>query len=142
MFEKFIMVGDVLRKLGNFSSLMAILAGLGQSSTARLTHTKNALSPECKKILLELETLMSPQKSFSNYRNALRACKPPAVPYLGVYLQDLTFIEDGNPEVFCERKKNLVIVHLSFLILRLFLRLLQMVNRSSILSVSQWFTEC
>lgn len=64
---------------------------------------------------------MSPQKSFHNYRSALRACKvrnvcavccgwvggcsgsrwgpqPPAVPYLGVYLQDLTFIEDGNPE--------------------------------------------
>lgn len=50
VFEKFILVGDVLRKLGNFSSLMAILAGLGQSSTARLTHTKNALSAECKKV--------------------------------------------------------------------------------------------
>jgi hypothetical protein len=98
VFEKFIMVADNLRKLGNFSSLMAVLAGLGQSSTARLTHTKNALSPECKKILSDLENLMSPQKSFTNYRTALRACKPPAVPYLGVYLQDLTFIEDGNPE--------------------------------------------
>ena len=98
VFEKFIKVADVLRKLGNFSSLMAILAGLGQSSTARLTHTKNALSADAKKTLADLENLMSPQKSFSNYRTALRACKPPAVPYLGVYLQDLTFIEDGNPE--------------------------------------------
>merc|ERR1711916_22582 len=48
--------------------------------------------------LSKLEALMSPQKAFSVYRSALRASKPPSVPYLGVYLQDLTFIEDGNPE--------------------------------------------
>lgn len=56
------------------------------------------MSAEAKKVMKELEELMSPQRSFHNYRTALRACKPPAVPYLGVYLQDLTFIEDGNPE--------------------------------------------
>ncbi len=40
VFEKFIYVAAELLKLGNFSALMAILAGLGQSSTSRLTHTK------------------------------------------------------------------------------------------------------
>ena len=98
VFEKFIKVASFLRKLGNFSALMAVLIGLGQSATSRLNHTKNALSAESKKLLSELETVMNPQKSFSNYRSALRACKPPSIPYLGVYLQDLTFIEDGNPE--------------------------------------------
>jgi son of sevenless-like protein len=140
VFEKFVLVGDVLRKLGNFSSLMAILAGLGQSSTARLTHTKNALSADCKKILADLENLMSPQKSFSNYRNALRACKPPAVPYLGVYLQDLTFIEDGNPEVKRERERFgcLLLKKTS----RLCLLRAQTDSRWLTLSGLQWFMVC
>jgi hypothetical protein len=98
VFEKFVHVANHLKRLGNYSALMAVLAGLGQSSTARLTHTKASLSTECKKIFGELEALMSPVKSFATYRAKLRSSKPPAVPYLGVYLQDLTFIEDGNPD--------------------------------------------
>lgn len=34
--------------------------------------------------------------NYKAYREALRVCTPPAVPYLGVYLTDLTFIEEGN----------------------------------------------
>jgi len=29
----------------------------------------------------------------------LHKAKPPALPYLGMYLTDLTFIDDGNPDV-------------------------------------------
>jgi hypothetical protein len=33
------------------------------------------------------------------YRQALREADPPCVPYLGYYLTDLTFIEEGNPDL-------------------------------------------
>jgi son of sevenless-like protein len=32
------------------------------------------------------------------YRKTLAQAAQPCVPYLGVYLTDLTFIEDGNPD--------------------------------------------
>lgn len=41
---------------------------------------------------------MSTQQSFKNYRTALRDSSPPCLPYLGVHLSDLVFIEDGNAD--------------------------------------------
>ena len=36
--------------------------------------------------------------SFKGYRAAFLDATPPLVPYMGVHLQDLTFIEQGNPD--------------------------------------------
>eukprot|EP01106_Pelomyxa_sp_JSP_P008453 TRINITY_DN2377_c0_g2_i5.p1 TRINITY_DN2377_c0_g2~~TRINITY_DN2377_c0_g2_i5.p1 ORF type:complete len:116 (-),score=20.75 TRINITY_DN2377_c0_g2_i5:138-485(-) len=42
--------------------------------------------------------ITSPQASFAGYREALRLAVPPSIPYIGVNLGDLTFIEEGNPD--------------------------------------------
>lgn len=39
---------------------------------------------------------MDSHNNFSNFRDAVQHADPPIIPYLGVYLTDLTFIEDGN----------------------------------------------
>ena len=41
---------------------------------------------------------MSPDGSYKEYREILHHCDPPTIPYLGTYLTDLTFIEDGNQD--------------------------------------------
>lgn len=41
---------------------------------------------------------MSSEFSWRSYRAALHESNPPCVPYLGVHLQDLLFIEEGNPD--------------------------------------------
>lgn len=45
-----------------------------------------------------VEKVMNTNQSFKNYRNALREASPPCLPYLGVHLSDLVFIEDGNAD--------------------------------------------
>ena len=45
---------------------------------------------------------MSPNKSYGNYRREIRNRKPPTVPYLGVFMKDMVFIEDGNKDFLNE----------------------------------------
>ncbi|KAJ1655371.1 Ras guanine nucleotide exchange factor bud5 [Coemansia sp. RSA 25] len=40
---------------------------------------------------------MDPDHNYANYRAILRRSQPPLLPFLGLYLTDLTFLEDGNP---------------------------------------------
>ncbi|ESP05610.1 hypothetical protein LOTGIDRAFT_181403 [Lottia gigantea] len=45
----------------------------------------------------KLQTLVSSEGRFKNMRDALHRCDPPCIPYLGMYLTDLSFIEEGTP---------------------------------------------
>jgi hypothetical protein len=39
---------------------------------------------------------MSADGSYKDYRNELAASEPPCLPYLGVYLRDLTYFDDDS----------------------------------------------
>lgn len=46
--------------------------------------------------LAQIRKLMGHEKNFIEYREIIHSINPPCIPFLGIYLQDLTFIEDGN----------------------------------------------
>ena len=58
----------------------------------------NCLSEEGIAGLHELEHLMSTTSNCITYRKAVRrlAGRAPCIPYLGLYLKDLTFLNDGH----------------------------------------------
>eukprot|EP01120_Amphizonella_sp_Union-15-10_P002624 TRINITY_DN12934_c0_g1_i1.p1 TRINITY_DN12934_c0_g1~~TRINITY_DN12934_c0_g1_i1.p1 ORF type:complete len:130 (+),score=16.56 TRINITY_DN12934_c0_g1_i1:54-392(+) len=43
---------------------------------------------------------MDPQESNRKYRNLITNAIPPCLPYLGIHLTDLTFIDDANPTLY------------------------------------------
>lgn len=47
---------------------------------------------------------MSRERNFHLFREHLHSVDPPCIPYVGVYLTDLTFIEDGNPDYLSDSK--------------------------------------
>lgn len=93
----FIDVANELRKLCNFQSTMAVLSGLGASAVARLKPLWAELSPTHRDLFAELSNLMSLTSNMKHLSEHLMTISPPAIPYIGLYLGHLTFIDEGNP---------------------------------------------
>ncbi|KAF9965545.1 hypothetical protein BGZ70_004623 [Mortierella alpina] len=97
MMEKFITVAKILRDMGNFNTTMAIIGALNTSSIHRLAQTRELLQgKEIWNTFKGLEHLMGSERSFFEYRSALKVQKLPCIPYLGVHLGDLLSISEGN----------------------------------------------
>lgn len=52
---------------------------------------------QTKQTIERLQNIVSSDGRFRNLRDALHRCDPPCIPYLGLYLTDLSFIEEGTP---------------------------------------------
>ncbi|KPP79484.1 ras-specific guanine nucleotide-releasing factor 1-like [Scleropages formosus] len=74
-----------------------ITSSLNRSSIFRLKKTWLKVSKQTKAVIDKLQKLVSSEGRFKNLREALKNCDPPCVPYLGMYLTDLAFIEEGTP---------------------------------------------
>ncbi|KAI9362529.1 ras guanine nucleotide exchange factor domain-containing protein [Zopfochytrium polystomum] len=81
----------------NFFSLFAIIAGLSITPISRLKKTWEGLPDKVKATHADLEKIIDPSRNMKNYKDALAAASPPIIPFLPIYLKDLTFINDGNP---------------------------------------------
>ncbi|TPX66009.1 hypothetical protein SpCBS45565_g04755 [Spizellomyces sp. 'palustris'] len=89
------------RELCNFNGITAINAAMSMAPVHRLRKTWEAFKEKYPKIheaYEEVAATVSPKGQYANYRRALKEVVPPAVPFLGVSLTDLTFTELGNPD--------------------------------------------
>ncbi|KNC52502.1 Ras guanine nucleotide exchange factor A [Thecamonas trahens ATCC 50062] len=93
--KHFLAVAKACRALNNFNGVMEVLSGLHSSPVYRLKKTWAALSKSATSTHAELDALVSTDGNYKNMRELLRFVEPPALPYLGIFLSDLTFIEDG-----------------------------------------------
>ncbi|GMG20782.1 unnamed protein product [Ambrosiozyma monospora] len=81
--------------------MTAIISGLSSTSISRLKKTWELIP---KTVLLnfhKMDNLMSIGKNYSEYRNMLRFIDEedePSLPFLGMFLSDLRFLTDGNPD--------------------------------------------
>ena len=103
--ETFIRALKECRRIRNFNGAMAILSGLSTASVRRLKKTWAAISPKHTEELTEIEVTMSAEHNFKKYREIFgemeRQPRPgPCIPFMGLFLRDLTFLNDGNPRKF------------------------------------------
>ncbi|KAM9481619.1 ras-specific guanine nucleotide-releasing factor 1 isoform 2-T2 [Clarias gariepinus] len=95
--EKWVAVADICRCLHNYNAVLEITSSLNRSAIFRLKKTWLKVSKQTKTVIDKLQKLVSSEGRFKNLREALKNCDPPCVPYLGMYLTDLAFIEEGTP---------------------------------------------
>lgn len=95
--------------LRNFNSLAAIITALQSHLVTRLTRVWSELSEKYQELYEYLSGIIHPEKNYTVYRTKLRNFlvsndyNIPIVPYFSLFLQDLTFVTDGNPNF---RKAN------------------------------------
>ncbi|KAG9041746.1 hypothetical protein FS837_011814 [Tulasnella sp. UAMH 9824] len=97
LLKYYVKVADRCVGLHNYSTMRSILAALDSSTISRLTKTWSHLSAKYKAQLDVMRRLTDHAKNYGVYRESLRATAPPAVPFMGLYLTDLTFCREGNP---------------------------------------------
>ncbi|KNE55652.1 hypothetical protein AMAG_01539 [Allomyces macrogynus ATCC 38327] len=87
-------VAQACAALNNFNAVTAIVVGLCMGPVHRMEKTWGALT--------RLTEMVSASGQYANYRKALKAATKPCILFLGVYITNLTFVEDGNPDFLPE----------------------------------------
>ncbi|KAK2703397.1 rap guanine nucleotide exchange factor 1-like isoform X1 [Artemia franciscana] len=98
---RFLKIMKHLRKLNNFNSYLALLSALDSAPIRRLEWQKRITDG-----LDEFCALIDSSCSFRTYRQALAESGEPCIPYIGLILQDLTFINLGNQDFLEEGVVN------------------------------------
>lgn len=97
---RFIVLADDCREKRNYNGLMAILAGLNLHPVSRLKKLWSKIPKRSLETKEKLDQLMDPRSNYKSYRAALASqtsSHSVVIPYFGIYLRDLLFIEEGNP---------------------------------------------
>lgn len=97
--KHFVTIADKCRSLNNFSCLTSIISALGSAPIHRLNRTWTQVNARTTQTLESMRKLMGSTKNFLEYRDTLHKANPPCIPFFGIYLTDLTFIEDGIPSI-------------------------------------------
>ncbi|TDL13274.1 ras GEF [Rickenella mellea] len=78
--------------------MFAIIYGLNSLSIRRLKRTSDHVDSKYMRKLETCENMTDSRKIFSNYRSTLATVNPPCLPFIKVYLIDVTCIHDGSKD--------------------------------------------
>jgi len=81
----------------NLFSLFSLLAGLNLTPVQRLKKTWAGIGKAHQKMHQDLEKLSDPSKNMQAYRTRSANALPPVIPFLPIFLKDMIFFNDGNP---------------------------------------------
>ena len=94
--KQWIKIATKCLELNNYDSLIAILASLNTSMVARLKRTWELVSVKTKARFDELNQITDHSRNYAVLRQRLQDHVAPCIPFVGMYLTDLTFVDAGN----------------------------------------------
>lgn len=95
--KQWIKIANQCSQLHNYDALMAITCALTDTSIKRLKMTWDAVPVKRKEMLKTLQATVDFNQNFKILRAQLHDQVPPCLPFLGMFLTDLTFVDVGNP---------------------------------------------
>jgi hypothetical protein len=95
--KHWIKIANQCSLLHNYDALMAITCALTDTSIKRLKITWDSVSVKRKEMLKSLQASVDINQNYKVLRAQLHDQVPPCLPFLGMFLTDLTFVDVGNP---------------------------------------------
>lgn len=86
-------------ELNNYDTVMGILCSINSSVVQRLKRTWEAVSKKTKARLAHLNEIMDYSRNYASLRSRIENPTAPCIPFLGIYLTDLTFLDAGNSKL-------------------------------------------
>ena len=83
-------------ELNNYDSLIAIICSLDSTPILRLKRTWDCISSKTKASFEQHKSIVACSKNYTTLRQRLSGLVPPCLPFVGMYLTDLTFVNAGN----------------------------------------------
>ncbi|KAH6639337.1 ras guanine-nucleotide exchange protein-like protein [Boeremia exigua] len=96
MIKHWVKIAAKCLELNNYDSLMAIICSLNSSMVMRLKKTWELVSGKTKVRLEELKAITDVGRNYAVLRQRLHNHVAPCIPFVGIYLTDLTFVDVGN----------------------------------------------
>ncbi|XP_071010371.1 ras-specific guanine nucleotide-releasing factor RalGPS2 isoform X3 [Oncorhynchus clarkii lewisi] len=94
----YIRTAKKLCDINNLHAVMAVVSGLQSAPIYRLSKTWALLSRKDKTTFERLEYLMAKEDNYKRLRDYIRSqSMNSCIPYLGMYLSDLTYIDSAYP---------------------------------------------
>ncbi|KAJ3449895.1 guanine nucleotide exchange factor [Anaeramoeba flamelloides] len=95
-FVRWISVCELLREMNNFDSLLMIVRTINNSNCKRLKVTRSEVSKNHWKSFDNLQKDVKNIEGVKIYKEFLKTCKLPALPYFGAFKADLIYISDDS----------------------------------------------
>lgn len=95
--KQWIKIAHQCLELKNYDALMAIICSLNSSTITRLRKTWEVVNPKRREMLKHLQAIVEPAQNHKAMRAKLAVDVPPCLPFQGMFLTDLTFVDIGNP---------------------------------------------
>ena len=94
--KQWVKIANKCLELANYDSLMAIICSLNSSTILRLKRTWEQVSCKAKATLETLKGIVDTSRNFLVLRQRHQNAATPCLPFVGIYLTDLYFVDVGN----------------------------------------------
>lgn len=112
--KHWVKIANKCLELNNYDSLMAIICSLNSSTVLRLKKTWESVSQKTKNAFEALKQVVDISRNYTVLRQRLQGLIPPCLPFVGIYLTDLTFVDHGNPttrQLNSENEESIAVIN-------------------------------